>query len=276
MEIVTTLPASVHTCAKSVKDPVLRQNVNSVFNLEAWEQVLRDHPDEQFKQFIITGIKYGVNIGHNGISHDVISENWPSSLKHRNAVSSVIQRDLTRGRKLGPFQTPPPGFVGSPLGAFEKKRSPGKYRVIHDLSWPPGRSINENIYLDCSVHYITIDNIVCKIKAFGLKGVKMAKLDLEDAYKHIFVRIQDRPLLGLVWDTIDNDGTSHREYFLDITLPFGLKSSAMLFNKYADGLEYAMLKNGTTVVSHYLDDYFTCGHPETMDPVQSCDYESRV
>ena len=48
-------------------------------------------------------------------------------------------------------------------------------------------------------------------------------------------------------------------------MPFGLKSSVKLFNKYADGLEYVMKRNGVSICEHYLDDYFTCDSPNTME-----------
>jgi hypothetical protein len=46
------------------------------------------------------------------------------------------------------------------------------------------------------------------------------------------------------------------EYYIDHVLPFGLRSSAVLFNHFADGLEFAMCQNGVTKVLHYLDDAF--------------------
>jgi hypothetical protein len=49
------------------------------------------------------------------------------------------------------FQNPGPtitpmfdNVMGSALGAFEKVRA-SKVRIIHDLSWPPSQSINEQI-----------------------------------------------------------------------------------------------------------------------------------
>ena len=155
-EIVTSLPANVHMFAESAKDQNRCSNVNHVLNLEAWEEALSDHPDNLFRNYIIDGIINGVNIGYSGQSSNIICKNWPSANKYHDAVEDIIRQDVIRGRKVGPFHTPPEQFVGSPLGAFEKKHTPGKYCVIHDLSWPPGHSVNEQITEDCSVHYVTI------------------------------------------------------------------------------------------------------------------------
>ena len=71
---------------------------------------------------------------------------------------------------------------------------------------------------------------------------------------HIPVRIEDHPLLGTSWNYIDQQGGVIKQYFMDTVLPFGLKSSAKLFNKYADGLEYVMKRNGVSICEHYLDE----------------------
>ena len=60
-------------------------------------------------------------------------------------------------RKVGPFLTPPfENFTGSPLGAIPKKHSaPVKWRIIHDLSWPTGLSVNDGIPRIC-LHALAI------------------------------------------------------------------------------------------------------------------------
>ena len=263
---------SVHTSADTVGDPTHTIDARGVpiqtpLKYAGWEYALRNHPDPEYKAFILDGIRNGVSIGYVGNIQPRVRDNWPSAYIYRSAVESSIQKDLNKGRKLGPFDIPPNPdiFIGSPMGAFEKKRSPGKYRIIHDLSFPPHNSVNESIAGDCSVHYITIDIITQRIQQFNTTGVKMCKLDLEDAYKHIPIKPEDRPLLGTTWKYIDENGNSIKQYFVDTVLPFGLKSSAKLFNKYADGLEYIMKQNGVSNVEHYLDDYFSCGHPTSME-----------
>ena len=235
------------------------QNHNPILNVQALVESLRNHPDKDFVNTIVSYAQFGVPIGYSGSRHFRISKNWPSALKHKEAVQASIEKDCARGRKAGPFLQPPmQNFVGSPMGAFIKKRSPGKIRVIHDLSWPPGESVNDHIFEDCSVHYITMDKIASLVKHCG-SGCFMAKLDLEDAYKHIMVRCEDRELLGSVWDFKDENGHITNVYYVDLVLPFGLKSSAKLFNMFADALEFICKDKGATIVTHYLDDYFTCG-----------------
>jgi len=78
------------------------------------------------------------------------------------------------------------------MGAVPKKCSnPLKYRVIHDLSWPRGHSVNDFIPAErFRCQYDTLDRAISLLKQAG-HGVMMAKLDLSDAYLHILVRPVD-------------------------------------------------------------------------------------
>ena len=81
----------------------------------------------------------------------------------------------------------------------------------------------------------------------------MAKLDISDAYKHIRVRSEDWDLLGVIWITPEGQ----KQYYVDLTLPFGLRSSAKKFTDFAEALAYIMRHNGVSHVEQYLDDFVT-------------------
>ncbi len=68
----------------------------------------------------------------------------------------------------------------------------------------------------------------------------MSKLDLADAYKHILVHPDYWDLLGCTWSYTVTDSRIRTEYFVDLTLPFGLHSSAKLFTDMA--YEYVMCR----------------------------------
>ncbi len=176
---------------------------------------------------------------------------------HKDNILTQIERDIKLNRKIGPLSVLPVGFVCSPLGAFQRKHS-RKVRVIHDLSWPPGFSVNDGISKDeYTLAYISVQFAIDLISKYG-KGTNFAKLDLADAYKQIRVRKQDWNLLG---SHIELNGKKY--FFLDTVLPFGLRSSAKIFSDFADALAFIMKENGTTDVDHYLDDYLTGGPPNS-------------
>ena len=226
--------------------------------------MLSTHPDKQFVAMILDHANNGVPLGYEGPREYREQHNWPSAFQHRQAVQDNILKDIQKGRKFGPFKCPPfNNWVGSPMGAFKKRSSPNKCRVIYDLSWPPNTSINKFINIDCSVQYINIDAAIKLIKHYG-RGAQMGKIDLEDAFKHIIVRPDDWELLGTTWYHTNDDGSVNKDYYIDTVLPFGAKSSPRLFNNFADALEYAMRVNGVTDIIHYLDDYFTIGPRNSM------------
>ena len=144
---------------------------------------------------------------------------------------------------MGPFSAQPfEFFVCSPEVVDKLSNKTQKIRVIHDLSWPPEHSVNSFIAPDVSsVQYINLDVAIRMVKRAG-QIYFMAKIDLRDAYKQIGVHPEDWPLLGTTW--INDSGTT--EYFYDTVLPFGCRSSAALFDKFATGLEFIMFQNGVT------------------------------
>ena len=230
--------------------------VRSPLQLEFFMMYLHHYPE---RELVLEGITTGVDIGYRGIQEAREHPNWPSVRKYARQTYKVICEDVNRGRTSGPFPEPPhPLFVASPLGAFERKRS-GKIRVIHDLSWPAGRSVNDGIdAADYGLQYITVDEavILCIDIGHG-EAVFMAKLDLKDAFKHILVRLADRHLLGFIWDPQFIGESGDKQYFYSNVLEFGLRSSPALFDRYAAALQYIMQERGATGVIRYMDDYLT-------------------
>ena len=60
------------------------------------------------------------------------------------------------------------------------------------------------------------------------KGALLAKFDVEAAYCNIPVDPADRFLTGMKWQD---------SYYVDLTLPFGLRSAPHIFNSVADMVE---------------------------------------
>ena len=150
------------------------------------------------------------------------------------------------------------------MGIVSKKcLFPVKYRIIHDLSWPPQDSVNDHIDPDAfRCFYGSYDDVVALIIKHGL-GALSAKLDLADAFKHNLVRSQDWLLMCSSSDLQWPDRSTVCLCYIDLFLPFGLHSSPALFNKYTDALQYAMQTNNVQDLLHYPDDYFTVGPPDS-------------
>jgi len=104
-----------------------------------------------------------------------------------------------------------------------------------------------------------IDKAIAHLKSAG-KGALMSKLDLSDAFRHILVHPDNWELLGSTWP-VDINGTVYSAYFIDASLPFGLKRSPSLLLRYADTLAHVMGKCRVSPTWHYLEDFWTCGPP---------------
>ena len=71
-------------------------------------------------------------------------------------------------------------FISSPLGVVPKK-TPGKFRIIHHLSYPDGSSVNDFIPDQfSSIQYASIGDAITLIKSLA-KGCYMAKTDIESS-----------------------------------------------------------------------------------------------
>ena len=198
----------------------------------------------------ITG---GVRIGRSPADSQVISPNWPSAFEHRDKVSEIIRDDLEAGRLYGPFSEPPfQNFIVSPLGAFTKRNS-SKIRLIHDLSFPHKKSVNDLIDKEeFSLSYSSVEDASHVCRGLGPGPVYMAKLDLENAFKHIFVDPADWHLLGFSWP--DPDGCN--KFYFSKVLNFGLRSSPYLFDLFASALlEFMHLRGVPRTVIRYVDDF---------------------
>ena len=78
------------------------------------------------------------------------------------------KQESSMNRIADPFkQEPFSHFRRYPLGLVEKK-IPGKFRLIHHLSYPPGDSINDGISPeDAHVRYQSIDHAIQQLQQLG-------------------------------------------------------------------------------------------------------------
>lgn len=177
-----------------------------------------------------------------------------TSVNHRvDILQDKIDKEVSAGRVGGPFDTlPMPNLQISPLGLVPKKEI-NEFRIIHHLSFPAGKSINDGIAPEfCSVRYQTIDDATKHLLACG-KGALLAKTDIEHAYKLVPIHPEDYELLGF---SIDN------KYYFDRTLPMGLSCSCQLFEKFSSALHWILQsKLGVQGCVHILDDFLFVGPP---------------
>ena len=83
----------------------------------------------------------------------------------------------------------------------------------------------------------------------------MAKFDVASAYRNVAIHLDNCPLLGMQW---------REQYFVDLVLPFGVRSAPFIFTAIVDLVEWILDHNyDVTFLRHYLDDFLTLGPPSS-------------
>ena len=211
------------------------------------------HQDE--KHALLQGLTQGFRLCYSGPDRTRVSANHKSARDDIATLKMKIQKELDAGRVAGPFDKPPlPNFQVSPLGLVPKK-VPGEFRVIHDLSYPKGDSINSTVSKEyATIHYQPFDDLISVIKLLG-SGTLVAKTDIESAFRLIPIHPHDYNLLGFVVDG---------KFYYDRCLPMGSSVSCRTFELFSNALHW-ILENKCQVayVWHLLDDFVVCGPPDS-------------
>ena len=175
--------------------PHVCQDLYSISTPLCWDALataLASHPDQAFAGYITDGLRFGFRIGFQYISPlRSATSNMFSARMHLQVVTDYLQAELSRGRMLGPFHSVrdlPPLQINR-FGVIPKGHNTGKWRLITDLSFPRGRSVNDGIDPSlCSLSYTTVDDIAATMATLGV-GALIAKVDVESAYRLIPVHI---------------------------------------------------------------------------------------
>ena len=198
--------------------------------------------------FLIDGFTNGFKIHHTGDLNNSSSVPSKVPLGLEQTLVNKINYEIEQGRILGPFVQPPfNNFHISPVSLREKS-TPGKYRMIQNLSHPhDGSSINANIEeVYKSVKYSSIRDAI-ELLAWLPKGAYMGKTDIKDAFRIMPINNLDQCKLGFKFQDC---------YYFDKTLPMGCAMSCKLFESFASALEHIFQFNDQQCyVIHYLDDF---------------------
>ena len=251
-----------------------RSNLSSSFLREDWKsvrpcdrtpvkvQVLRkmlieSNYDMSLTNYLCNGFSFGFKLGLDqpvsyvaqAIADNAIQfrGNHKSALSNPKAMELKLTKELQAGRLLGPFLEPVlQHTIVSPLGLVKKKEL-GKFRVIHDLSFPrQGASVNSFIPQDeASVSYDSVDTAIRLIRQVG-KGAILCKTDIEHAYKLINIAESDIPALAMRW---------FQHWLYDATLPMGSRSGCAIFERLSKAIQHIAEHKGCGPMCHILDDF---------------------
>ena len=199
------------------------------------------------KEMLISGFRHGFHIGYKGEVNSISTvKNLQSTVKLKSEVTSALNKEVRQGRMAGPFADPPfKSFQLNPIGIVPKK-DPKKFRMIIDLSFPPGNSINDGIDDSyAQVHYPSVNDAIKALLSCGPKAY-MAKTAIEKAFRLIPLAPSQYHMLCVKWDGV---------YYFDKTLPMGCRSSCKIFQSFSDAIKFIAAKHGIDFLINYLDDF---------------------
>ena len=220
----------------------------SNMHVRNWRCALEGYSDSGIVEYIEFGWPIGIDR-----SAPLIPErsNHASARVFPQDVEHYITTELKHAAMLGPFEGAPEiqCFQFSPLMTRPKRDSPFR-RVIIDLSWPRGVSVNDAI---SSAHYIdgpmtislpTVDDMERAVVAAG-RGAYLYKTDLSRGYRQLRIDPLDWPYLAFTYKSMS---------FMDICPPFGLRSSAMAMQRVSQAIVYLHGRRGFSSRA-YIDDF---------------------
>ena len=230
------------------------QQITTTLIAQQWSLLLATYPDQDVAAFFLQGLTNGFRIGYQYGDNQLKSatRNMASALSHPTVIEEYIKDELSLSRLAGLFhkQAIEGGQINR-FGVIPKNHRTGARRLIVDMSHPEGRSVNDGILKTlCSFHYVTIDDVIHLVIKLG-KGTLLAKVYIKSAFRLLPVHPADRHLLQVASDD---------SVYVDMCLPFSLRSAPKLFNVAADLLQWGMQQQGVTNIMHYLDDFPTLGH----------------
>ena len=139
--------------------------------------------EETSRKELLDGIRFGFRIESSvpyRLGGDYV--NHKSASQFSSLIQIKIDSELQQGRIAGPFSQPSPGLILSPLASVPKREA-NEIRLIHDLSFPKGASVNEFIPREfCYVQYELIDHCLFIISEIGT-GCQVSKADIKNAFR---------------------------------------------------------------------------------------------
>ena len=215
------------------------------------DNLLRNFHD---RHFIVAGFREGFRLAFKGPATSTEGRNALSVRRNPGAALAKVKSEVKLKRIAGPFARKPfSPFKVSPL-SLRPKASPGKFRLLHDLSFPHNEeAVNAGIAdEDAKVTYATVTQAVEYLVKH--RGSFMAKADLKDAYRQVPLASDQYWLVGF---------KLQGEYYHDLRLPMGARSSCAIFERFSSALVF-ILKDHYQVqhVIKMLDDFLFLGKTE--------------
>ena len=234
--------------------------VKSGLNMSAWRHRLHEYSDKVVCEYLQFG--FPLDFDTRKKLSDKERRNHKGAREFPNFIDKYLERETSAHRIMGPFKSNPLSapLIVSPMNSVPKASSTDERRVIVDLSWPHGASVNDGISKDVylgeliNLHYASVQQ-VCEMVIERGRGAHIYKRDLRHAYRQIPVDPRDYKYLGYFW----NDSL-----YFDTALAMGQRNAAMACSRTTKAIMYMHAMDGYTGTS-YLDDLIGVENPDLSE-----------
>ena len=226
---------------------IARIPIPSGLHMNMWRSFLDEYQDKEILEFLEYG--WPSNFTHSSSLQSTF-KNHSSAREFSSHIDAYLKVEADKFAILGPFTVPPVTPIHlSPLMTRPKKDSDLR-RVVVDLSWPRGMSLNDGIpmyeYLGkpVSLTLPTVDYMAARVQELG-EGCFMYKLDLSRGYRQLRLDPLDWPLTAI----------KHKNsMYMDICPPFGLRTAALMMERTTLAVSYIHGLYGF-LTKPYIDDF---------------------
>lgn len=228
------------------------------YRVEAWESVLQQYNLHVKYPTLVSSLRKGFDAGIRPIYTTSTPANSLSLLLHPEAYQEMVTKEFSKGRYIGPCTRQEVEwligpFQSSPLSWVPKPGKPGKYRAVHNFSYPHtptpttssiNCSIDVNMFPCTWGTFATICHIIHNLPP----GSQAAIRDVAEAYRTIPIIPDQWP--GLVVKLLDDD-----QYAINTCNNFGLTSAGGIYGEVGDATLDIFRAQGVGPISRWVDDH---------------------
>ena len=228
------------------------------YKIEAWKSMLSQCNLLTKYPKLIHSLQKGFDAGIPRIYFTSTPSNSHTLLLHPEAYQEMVTNEFQKGRYVGPctqqeVETLIGPFQSSPLSWVPKPGKPGKYRAVHNFSYPHTptptlSSINASIDADsfpCTWGtFATVSHTIFNLPP----GSQAAIRDVAEAYRTIPITPEQWP--GLVVKLLGDD-----QFAINTCNNFGLTSAGGIYGHLGDATLDIFRSHGIGPASKWVDDH---------------------
>ena len=255
-----TSALAAETRITALKDALERRKSKALtpYKVDAWESLLLQCNLLVKYPNLVSSLLKGFDAGIQPIYTTFTPPNSPTLLQHPEAYQDMVTNEFTKGRYIGPctrseVESLIGPFQSSPLSWVPKPGKPGKYRAVHNFSFPRSptptsssinRSIDPNSFPCTWGTFATVCFTIFNLPP----GSQAAIRDVAEAYRTIPITSDQWP--GLVVKLLDDDS-----YAINTCNNFGLSSAGGIYGEAGDASLDIFRAKGIGPISKWVDDH---------------------